>query len=862
MRKIATRLVSAALAASMLLAVCPVSAFASGGGTTPENGGAEPAVKVQAADGLDQQNDDTDKHVITPEKVAAAIGDDTFNGTYSITEGGTYTVKAGTYSYTMNASSPDIGLIQIETDATVTIKIETGVVVDTTSEKYLIGVSKGTVTVDAAGAVVTTKNNAGFLLTDGEDPINVTINDGVYKCSGETFLRNNGQGAEMTLNRLDDTDGYIENDNGKNLTINSGRYEMKESQRYVIYVVLNRSSMNIYGGTFSNSKDTAIWNSGTLNIEEKNGETIEIRSTAEDSYALYCSNYSVTNLYSGTVQAAAKAIGVDGSASAVNLIGGTAQNSRYGLYMDKWWSSDSNVKVTLKGTQFTGNGADIYLESGSNYNYFKIDDSCGQNLKVKVGDNLWPGDKRPIATAEQEAKKDQITSVDGYDVLYEGSTIYLYCKTLNVKDITWLPELVAGTPAEGEGWSWKKSAYSENYILTIDAGYALNLPEGDAVRTVDSIINKGVIKSGNFITGSLSNDGMITGGTFKADMIWNYGPLNGGTFNTESLNNSESYGGKINGGVYKTNQTGSVEVTGTEININGLGTTAYVLSSAEYPQKITAKYTGDGTVATWKTNYKDEEKEYFASGKVTHATGEMELTDESLKAELKGLESTLTLTPVAGTLYDIKTTKCKATVNGAVVTKAAEGAPVVLVPDGLPGETFVEWMQTESLPDWNEETASFTMPAEAVEVSAVFEGAPEPETGSSGADAGGAVAAAVIAAGAGWAGYELGVHLYQKYSMGIDYWPENRVKLAVAVWEEAGKPAPERDALYADIDANDTDAQKAARWCVEQGLLDAKTQDDGTECFKPAKAVTRLRCCLTWQKAKDKGLFDGQNTAA
>ena len=162
-------------------------------------------------------------------------------------------------------------------------------------------------------------------------------------------------------------------------------------------------------------------------------------------------------------------------------------------------------------------------------------------------------------------------------------------------------------------------------------------------------------------------------------------------------------------------------------------------------------------------------------------------------------------------------------------------------------------------------TAQYPLPL-SVEFSNEDELGPEPEpepdeeisSGSSGADAGGAIAAAVIAAGAGWAGYELGVHLYQKHSMGLDYWPENRLNLAKAVWEKAGKPAPESTALYADIDADDADAQQAARWCVEQGLLTVK--ENAADAFKPEKAVTRLRCCLTWQNAKNKGLFDGQPT--
>ena len=59
-------------------------------------------------------------------------------------------------------------------------------------------------------------------------------------------------------------------------------------------------------------------------------------------------------------------------------------------------------------------------------------------------------------------------------------------------------------------------------------------------------------------------------------------------------------------------------------------------------------------------------------------------------------------------------------------------------------------------------------------------------------------------------------------------------------------------ALYSDISAEDTDAQKAARWAVEQGLMDAA--EDGK--FHPAFPVSKLRVCLTWEKAKQKGLFD------
>ena len=55
--------------------------------------------------------------------------------------------------------------------------------------------------------------------------------------------------------------------------------------------------------------------------------------------------------------------------------------------------------------------------------------------------------------------------------------------------------------------------------------------------------------------------------------------------------------------------------------------------------------------------------------------------------------------------------------------------------------------------------------------------------------------------------------------------------------------------------AEDTDAQKAARWAVEQELLKDDTSEDEQK-FHPAFPVSKLRVCLTWEKAKQKGLFD------
>lgn len=152
---------------------------------------------------------------------------------------------------------------------------------------------------------------------------------------------------------------------------------------------------------------------------------------------------------------------------------------------------------------------------------------------------------------------------------------------------------------------------------------------------------------------------------------------------------------------------------------------------------------------------------------------------------------------------------------------------------------------------------SFVMPAENVEVKATFEDDPIPEPDPVGpSDTGniqGAISAVVIGAAAGVIAYEAGTGIYRVINMPGIPMPSNRIELAELLWEHAGKPEPVSTALYSDIDEGDTDAQKAARWAVEQDLM---KDDADNNKFHPAFPVSKLRTCLTWNAAKEKGLFD------
>jgi len=168
-------------------------------------------------------------------------------------------------------------------------------------------------------------------------------------------------------------------------------------------------------------------------------------------------------------------------------------------------------------------------------------------------------------------------------------------------------------------------------------------------------------------------------------------------------------------------------------------------------------------------------------------------------------------------------------------------------------------------PDENDPTkVTFTMPDADVEVTATFEDDSNPEepvdpVGPS--DTGniqGAISAVVIGAAAGAIIYEAGTGIYRVINMPGIPMPSNRIELAELLWEHAGKPEPVSTALYEDIEQDDTDAQKAARWAVEQDLM---KDDADNNKFHPAFPVSKLRTCLTWNAAKEKGLFDTDKTA-
>ena len=278
---------------------------------------------------------------------------------------------------------------------------------------------------------------------------------------------------------------------------------------------------------------------------------------------------------------------------------------------------------------------------------------------------------------------------------------------------------------------------------------------------------------------------------------------------------------------------------------------------------VEVAYPAEGVQITTKTTGKDYQQNLKLTGKnddwligyEKDADGEYRYLTQRKDDKYFGL-NTINATATTGEGDNVTTLEPYAQLK--------EGTPVKLTADILEGKKFARW-KVEKVADGtpvtglldaeteNTENTSFSMPEYDVIITAEYEDEIIVDPGTSDTDYGGDIAAGVVIGGIAAVGaYEVGTGLYRILAMDDVAMPTNRIALAKLLWERAGKPEPESTALYSDISAEDTDAQKAARWAVEQELLN--DAEDGK--FHPAFPVSKLRVCLTWEKAKQKGLFD------
>lgn len=190
------------------------------------------------------------------------------------------------------------------------------------------------------------------------------------------------------------------------------------------------------------------------------------------------------------------------------------------------------------------------------------------------------------------------------------------------------------------------------------------------------------------------------------------------------------------------------------------------------------------------------------------------------------VESKLVYTQSPAKGYEVKT------------GKNAESATVAYTDEE--GTTSYTVPNTETNPETNPVPSYISITA--VGTPPVVPGDDDFTGGDSGA--GGAVAAVLVGGAAVWGGYEITtrVILHNILPEGAEI-PANRGQLALLVWNTAGRPEPVNTPAFADV--ADADTAKAAQWCVEQGIMDAKSESS----FKPEGWMPKFKTIEVWEKA-------------
>ena len=303
-----------------------------------------------------------------------------------------------------------------------------------------------------------------------------------------------------------------------------------------------------------------------------------------------------------------------------------------------------------------------------------------------------------------------------------------------------------------------------------------------------------------------------------------------------------------------------------------------------------------GQTVTIEANEPVKENESFHHWKVENGTSTaFAPTEGSLGSETeKGTEKIVFTMPQDGVkltaVYSIPASVLRSTVTvtgGTAKSTLDEGSDIpaeigttveiTATPydaEKYPGMEFVEWEIKypdsfyEKFPDGIPEnlqlkldnaksaTTTFKMPVYPVKLIAHWSASPvdkpnpdEPIDEDFGVEpapmdtTGGTIAAVAVGGAAVWGGYEIAtrVILNDLLPAGAAI-PANRGQLALLIWTEKGKPEPAAQPAFADI--TDAELAKAAQWCVEQGLLDAREGKFESDGWMP-----KFKTIEIWNKA-------------
>ena len=444
-----------------------------------------------------------------------------------------------------------------------------------------------------------------------------------------------------------------------------------------------------------------------------------------------------------------------------------------------------------------------------------------------------------------------------------------------------------GKPADsGEGTHWYYSADSGCWLY--NGVFALQpSSEPEAVSALQATLY--IIKDAEFNSGTVgkraNNEGTISDGTFQRE-VYNYGTISNGTFQWEVTNEGTISGGifqrrvynyeiisdgtfqgdvrnygTISGGTFE-EAVGVYASSRTEAKIEG-GTFEKDMTLANDDAPITIKDgLFDGEVVTKKC----DSPLSITGGLFTQAVNASSI-DDPTNLQITGgyFVSKPTVPEGSVSFTSVSDQSCRAfhvPVNGDWSEKRYSS---LYVPRGSSEQPNTITVKTntkllyyladgERFPvlDSDSDSYIYQIPVQNFEkIVLVTEEPSAPPTDDPGeldpAFSSGAAALGVVlgTAGLGYVAYINGTSLYLHYALPGGFIPSTRQELANVLWTTAGKPDPVSTALYTDIPADNIEQQKAARWCVEQGLL-----SDYGATFGPDTKVTNARIIRAWNSLK------------
>lgn len=793
-------------------------------------------------------------------------------GTYT-TRGDTFRFFAGNASYLTKVSMEQVtatgirAVVMDDCDAEIANSDFYGTQrhLDDYENSGAIMVSGGKVTLNNVTAKAVSENSE--LASIGIEGGTVTVNGGTYY----SWINNSHYGTtdgRLTLNNVTTKSGIL---NQQELTINGGTHTSDGYAVYTERIGQTAATTRIHGGTFiSTNTENGSDNStidiyyGECYIDETYGPT-KIQNVASDSAAIYREGGYV-EITAGTV-IAPNGSAIKTSRGCVTVNGGKLRG-KYGLY-DEDGTYDDSDQPKINGGTISGTVADIYLGKETYYDStVLIGRDYDQELKVLVEN---PSNGRKITVETPDAG-------DGSYVPYQknlklvslnpGYTIGM--GEQNSREYRCLTAQNTVTAQNATAKAGEKTLTTSDLVecgkpVTITANApAAAAPDADSPDTVfANWETQNDLEILGDATGSTVNDSAKRELTFTMPS----GPV--------SVTAVDQYKITIKGGKKYDDTAENEDGTyyyyakaGDKVKLAfaGANGSRWSWNAAELPSGVTyatdvapAHFTMPAHAVTIEASAESEPVIPRAYRVQVQLPADVAFAEDAAPV-------TVSVPDTTGTEESPKPDRTSTTALGAepeqLVTLKFDATTL---PDGY---TFGQWVVTQLLPEQTTvevdaptaETTTFTMPASPVTVTftvnAPVEPEPDPEPSGDGG-AGAVIAGALI----GGTAYLLGTRAWLEGTYG--YVPANRMELALGLWKRANCPAPVSTELYADIEQNDADAQAAARWCVEQGLLKDyhEQNDDGTETvtFKPGRYVARPYALTRWYQLEK--LLDEQQAA-